>query len=210
VDETALDGDWDVLVLTNPNNPDGRVIAPDRIKACAARLGADGGWVVVDEAFCDVMPEVSLAPGCHMKGLVVLRSFGKFFGLAGLRLGFVLAQPELAAEVRAAMGPWAFSGIAGDIAERALADGEWIRATRRRIGEDAARLDLALSAAGLEIIGGTALYRLARHEDAERIFRRLASRGILVRCFPDHPEWLRFGLPGDHEAMARLQRALAP
>ncbi len=209
VDEAALDGDWDVVVMTNPNNPDGRVIAPDRIEACAARLAPGGGWVVVDEAFCDVMPQVSLAPRSHMPGLVVLRSFGKFFGLAGLRLGFVLAAPALAAEFRAAMGPWAFSGIAGDVAGRALVDGEWIAATQHRLGEESARLDAALIAAGLKIIGGTMLYRLARHADAEGIFRRLASYGILVRSFPDHPEWLRFGLPGGDGAMARLQRALA-
>ncbi len=208
-DDAALDGDWDVVVLTNPNNPDGRMSVPDHIAACAGRIGPDGGWVVVDEAFADVAPEISVASRTGAPGLVVLRSFGKFFGLAGLRLGFAIDAPVLAAEIRTALGPWAFSGLAGDVAARALADTAWIEATRKRLAEEAAQLDGVLQGAGLKVIGGTTLYRLAAHADAAGIFRRLAEAGILARHFPDRPDRLRFGLPGDAKAMARLQSVLA-
>ncbi len=208
LDGGALDGDWDVVVLTNPNNPDGRLTAPDDIAALARRIGPGGGWVVVDEAFCDVAPEISVAAHVDAAGLVVLRSFGKFFGLAGLRLGFALAAPALAGKIRAALGPWAFSGVAGDIARRALGDAGWIEAMRTRLGDAADRLDGVLREAGIEAIGGTALFRLAADADAPEIFRHLATDGILVRHFPDQPTWLRFGLPGDDAARERLQRAL--
>ncbi len=207
-DEAALDGDWDVVVLTNPNNPDGRVISTGRIAALADRIGPAGGWVVVDEAFCDVAPEISAASRVVIPGLVVLRSFGKFFGLAGLRLGFVLAAPGLAADIRAALGPWPVSGVAGDIARRALRDTAWIEATRARLKDQADGLDRVLQDAGFGVIGGTTLFRLAEHADGAAIFRRLAAAGILARHFPDHPTWLRFGLPGA-DAMDRLRRALA-
>lgn len=208
-DDAALDGDWDVVVLTNPNNPDGRVSDPEHIAACAGRIAAGGGWVVVDEAFADTAPQISVVSCTGAPGLVVLRSFGKFFGLAGLRLGFVIAAPALAAEIRTAMGPWAFSGVAGDIAARALADTAWIEAMRAKLADQAARLDDVLQGAGFEVIGGTTLYRLAAHADAAGMFRRLAANGILVRHFPDRPDRLRFGLPGGGDAMARLQSVLA-
>ncbi|NNG04622.1 MAG: threonine-phosphate decarboxylase, partial [Inquilinus sp.] len=154
-DPVAAATGTDIVVVTNPNNPDGRTHAPEALLAAAEALAARGRLLLVDEAFADVAPEVSLAPHCGRPGLVVLRSFGKFFGLAGLRLGFALAEPALAATIRAALGPWPVAGPAIAVARTALADRAWIAGTRARLAEAAAELRATLAAAGLAIVGGT-------------------------------------------------------
>lgn len=203
------DADADVVVVTNPNNPDGRVVAPERLLAIVAAQAARGGWLVVDEAFVDPTPRLSLAAACDRPGLVLLRSFGKFFGLAGARLGFALAAPALALEMRSALGPWCVGGPTATIGAAALEDGGWIASMRERLAGAAADLDAVLEAGGLTVLGGTTLFRLAEHRDAPALFERLARAGVLARPFPEHPSWLRFGLPPDARAVERLRAALA-
>lgn len=193
----------DALVLVNPNNPDGRTFAPADILALAERFPT----LVVDEAFADATPFLSVA-GMARPGLIVLRSFGKFYGLAGLRLGFCLAAPELLDALGRFWGPWPVSGPALAIGARALADHAWAEASRAHLAHAADRLDAVLAGAGLHILGGTALFRLAEHPDAARLHERLGRAGILVRAFPHRPTWLRFGLPGGMTATRRLRRAL--
>jgi cobalamin biosynthetic protein CobC len=139
----------------------------------------------------------------------VLRSFGKFFGLAGIRLGFALAEPHIAARIAAILGPWAVSGPALATGATALADTAWVERTRRRLATSAARLDAILAASGFDFIGGTNLFRLVRVREANRLFRHLGRAGILVRIFPEHPEWVRFGLPANEASWRRLRNALA-
>lgn len=204
----ALTADWDVSVVTNPNNPDGRRLAPGWLLSIAEALARRQGWLVVDEAFADLEPALSLAPETARPGLIVLRSFGKFFGLAGLRLGFALAAPPLAARLRAALGPWAVSGPAAAIAAAAFADDYWIESTRARLAAAAGRLDALLGEACLRTVGGTTLFRQVETPHAEMVRARLLGHGIYVRDFPEQPAWLRFGLPPNEEAFARLRRAL--
>jgi len=196
-----------ILVLANPNNPDGRILARDRLVDIATELGRRGGWLIVDEAFADVTPALSLAPQAGAPGLIILRSFGKFFGLAGLRLGFALAERRVANRLRAILGPWPVSGPALEIGTAALGNRPWIDAMRRNLPAQAHALRAALEAARLPVIGGTALFQLVACDDASAIFAALGARGIYVRRFAYEPRWLRFGLPGD--AFARLQDALA-
>jgi len=139
----------------------------------------------------------------------VLRSFGKFFGLAGVRLGFALAAPALAARLNASLGPWAVSGPAIAIAEAALADTPWMDATRASLHEAAQQLDNVIADAGLEVVGGTSLFRLAQTGEAANLCDRLGRAGILVRRFDEHPTWLRFGLPAGETEWSRLRAALA-
>jgi cobalamin biosynthetic protein CobC len=199
----ALPARCTVVVVVNPNNPDGRVVAPARLLALSGRV-----CVVVDEAFADVHPAASIAGAAASRSRIVLRSFGKFFGLAGLRLGFVLADRAFAARLDAAQGPWAVSGLAQAIGARALADTAWIEHTRRRLGRTATRLRALLANRGLEVVGGTDLFVLAATADAAALFDHLARAAILVRAFADQPHRLRFGLPGSTQDFARLSAAL--
>ncbi|MDE1146761.1 MAG: threonine-phosphate decarboxylase CobD [Azospirillaceae bacterium] len=205
--------DADVVVLCNPNNPDGRTWAPDDLLAAADRLAARGGWLVVDEAYADLDPARSLAGHAGRPGLVVLRSFGKFFGLGGLRLGFALGPDTVLAALRVQLGSWAVSGPALAVAASALADLDWQAATRRRLAAAADALDGVLRAGGLRIVGGTALYRLVDCGDGPALWRHLARAGIWTRPFPEHAEgagWLRFGLAPDAAVLDRLAVALIP
>jgi cobalamin biosynthetic protein CobC len=209
---TEFDGLWDadLAVVVNPNNPDGRITSKDALLALADEKRRRGGLLVVDEAFADVGPAgLSLGPELGRGHIVVLRSFGKFYGLAGLRLGFALAAPELAARLRAMLGPWPVAGPAIAVGQVALSDAGWAEAMRGTLARDAARLDGMLAGAKLETIGGTSLFRLARAPAADALFDHLGHAGILVRRFAEAPTWLRFGLPGSEEDWQRLAAALA-
>jgi cobalamin biosynthetic protein CobC len=198
-----------LAVVVNPNNPDGRLIPRAALVACARAL-PDGGLLVVDEAFMDAGEDGrSLAPEVGRLNVVVLRSFGKFFGLAGLRLGFALAGPAIAAQLRARLGPWAVAGPAIAIGTAALADQGWAAATRARLAQAALRLDQVLAAAGLKVAGGTPLFRLVETPAAPALFQHLGHAGILVRRFGPQPAWLRFGLPASEAGWQRLAAALA-
>src|SRR6516162_8531472 len=198
-----------LVFVTNPNNPDGRLFDKNDLIALAKRLEARGGLLVVDEAFMDVgPPDAGLASEVGRNRIVVLRSFGKFFGLGGLRLGFALAAPEIAARLAAALGPWPVGGPAIAIGQTALADASWSKAMRERLEEEARRLDAMLIRPGVEAVGGTSLFRLVHVSAADRLFHHLGRAGILVRRFPEHMAWLRFGLPGSEAAWYRLGATL--
>ena len=195
---------FDAAVVVNPNNPDGRRVPAADLAAVARGIGL----LVVDEAFADVVPRgLSLAPD-PPGNVVVLRSFGKFYGLAGLRLGFAVACEPWAGRLAGALGPWAVSGPALAVGARALADDAWAEAARARLAGDAARLDALLGEAGFSVVGGTSLFRLAAAADAPARFEALARAGILTRPFAARPEVLRFGLPGGPAAWDRLAAAL--
>ncbi|MCJ2080450.1 threonine-phosphate decarboxylase CobD [Methylobacterium sp. J-090] len=204
---TDLDADVDVVVVVNPNNPDGRSWPAATLLACAERLAARGGLLVVDEAFADLEAVETLGP--HLRpGLVVLRSFGKTYGLAGLRLGFALTEPALAVRIAEALGPWAVSGPALSIGRAALADTEWRRTAAIERGADAGRLDRMIARAGGRVVGGTCLFRTADFSDGPGLFARLGEAGIYVRRFVAAPQRLRFGLPADKTEWCRLSRVL--
>jgi cobalamin biosynthetic protein CobC len=198
----------DVAIVVNPNNPDGRIESPDRLAELERRIGRRGGALIVDEAFMDMEPlSHSIVP--LMQGdAVVLRSFGKAYGLPGLRLGFALCNESLAQRLRAALGPWSVSGPALAIGAAALTDSSWLRDSAARLERDAARLENMLCNAGFASVGGTLLFRLVSNARAASWFTRLAERGILTRAFCERDSWLRFGTPGCDDAWDRLSRAL--
>jgi len=203
-------GEAKLIMVANPNNPDGRRFARKSLLKLAQELHGRGGLLVVDEAFMDIEPPgASLAPELACGNIVVLRSFGKFFGLPGLRLGFALTAPPLARRLSAVLGPWPASGPALAIGAKALADAAWIARTRERLAKAAASLDAILGKAGLDVFGGTDLFRLVRSEVAPALFQHLGRAGIYVRAFPDHGTWLRFGLPANARTRERFKKALA-
>lgn len=197
----------DVLVVVNPNNPTGAEFTPETLLDWHARLVARNGWLIVDEAFVDVTPASSLARFSHRAGLIVLRSLGKFFGLAGARVGFVLAEKSLLDRLANRLGPWTVAGPARLAAMQALADRSWQDAARQRLLRSAPRLAELLARCDLPPSGGSALFQWVQTPRAAHIHEYLARHGILTRLFAT-PPGLRFGLPGDEAQWQRLALAL--
>lgn len=205
-DPNAMAG-ADLAVVVNPNNPDGRSWTPEALAALADRVGL----LVVDESFADPHRELSLAPRLAALGerVLILRSFGKFYGLAGLRLGFALGGPEITTSLRSLAGPWAVSGPAIAAGRAALPDSAWQAETIARLARDASRLDALAEGAGWRPVGGTLLFRTYETGDAVAAQARLARAAIWSRVFPYSAGWLRLGLPGGEAAWARLEAALS-
>jgi len=202
--------DLETLIVVNPNNPDGRAIARADLAAFAQAWAAAGRKLIVDEAFADVRPDVSLLALPELPvGVVVLRSLGKFFGLAGLRVGFVVTREPEVSVWRRLLGDWPVSGPACEIATLALRDVAWIAATRTRLAGDRRRLDGMLGCAGLKLLGGTDLFGLFEGPDGIDLLDHFAHAGILVRGFAATPRRHRFGLPADEAAWRRLEAACA-
>ncbi|MDH2326070.1 threonine-phosphate decarboxylase CobD [Cereibacter sp. SYSU M97828] len=192
----------DLAVVVNPNNPDGRRFSPDALASLDVRM------LVVDESFADPVPELSLLPQTGHPGLLVLRSFGKFFGLAGVRLGFVAGHRADIDALAVMAGPWPVSGAAIEIGRVALGDGVWARQTALRLADDALRADALAARAGWRLVGGAHLFRLYDTGNAAAAQERLARHRIWSRIFPWHDRWLRLGLPGTEAEWERLSAAL--
>lgn len=199
--------DCDVLVVCNPNNPTGATVAPVRLLGWADQLAARGGWLVVDEAFADTDPALSIAAHSGRTGLIVLRSIGKFFGLAGARVGFVAAEAALLARLADALGPWTIGGPAQQIGIAALTDAAWQSATFERLALDGARLHALLARHGISA-QGTALFQWWPEPRARAFWQHMAERGIWVRLFTHGACGIRIGLPADDKAWRLLGAAL--
>ena len=198
-----------VAILCNPNNPDGRICDRQTLLNLASDMAHQDGFLICDEAFADLeAPDPGLARHLPHPGLMILRSFGKSYGLAGLRLGFLLASPAHAHPVRQALGNWAVSGPALATGIAALRDTEWRYATCRNLQDSCQRLDAMLERTGFACAGGTRLFRLFRSRDAQPLFRLLCEAGILTRRFSHDPDLLRFGIPACEAQWLRLQEAL--
>ena len=196
----------DVVLLCNPNNPTAQLFSPEALLQLHAKLASRGGWLIVDEAFMDATPEYSIAPHSHLAGLIVLRSIGKFFGLAGIRVGFLLSTPPLLKHAQEMLGPWALTGPSRLIAKLALGDASWQHNTRLKLKLSSARLVKLLSQFGLAPQAGTALFQFVPTQQAAHWQHNLATQGIWLRQFSEINA-LRFGLPAE-TGWLRLEQAL--
>jgi len=196
----------DLAIIVNPNNPDGRHFAPEALLALVGRVGL----LVVDESFGDVTPDLSLLPHAGREGLLVLRSFGKFYGLAGVRLGFAFGTESDIAALSRMSGPWPVCGPAIEIGTLALADAAWATAMRAQLAADAARADALALRAGWQLVGGSDLFRLYDTGTATAAQDHLARHQIWSRIFPWSQTLLRLGLPGPEPEWQRLETALTP
>lgn len=197
--------DWDLgqdpshaMVAVQPNNPDGHLWQADELAAPIT---------IIDESFCDVTADHSMIDLAVRPGTIVLKSFGKFWGLAGLRLGFAIGDPGIIGKLTELLGPWQVSGPALAIGAEALSDPEWADQTRARLATDATRLDTLLTGKGAALVGGTPLFRLYQVQDAAAAQAQLARHKVWSRIFPYAPDWLRLGLP-PHGRWDQLEAAL--
>lgn len=194
-----------LAVVVNPNNPDGRSYSPRDLLALLPRVS----HLVIDESFVDAVPALSLASEAGRPGLLILRSFGKFYGLAGLRLGFAIGHADDIGKLASASGPWPVSGAAIAIGRRALRDDPWAKATSARLARDCHRLDEMAQGQGWRLVGGAPLFRLYETPDARAAQEKLARSQIWSRVFAQKPTWLRLGLPGFEAEWSRLGEVLA-
>lgn len=206
-DLAAMVASSDVMVICNPNNPTGATVPAAQLLQWADQLTARGGWLVVDEAFGDTSQQNSIAAFSDRPGLIVLRSVGKFFGLAGIRLGFVAAHADLLHELADLLGPWTISGPAQHIAIAALGDAQWQARTREQLHASGERLRQLLAAHGIAS-NGTPLFQWWDEARAEAFWQCMAERGIWVRLFRHAARGIRLGLPPDEAGWQRLQTAL--
>lgn len=202
---SALEG-ADLAVVVNPNNPDGKVYEPTALLSLLPRVGR----LIVDESFGDAYPVLSLAPQAGQAGLVVLRSFGKFYGLAGMRLGFALGHEADIEAMAQLAGPWPVCGPALEIGACALADTAWAQATTTRLMSEIPRMDALAAKAGWTVVGGTCLFRLYDTKDATQAQSQLARHHIWSRIFPYSARWIRLGMPGNETEWSRLEAACQP
>ena len=190
----------DIAVVVNPNNPDGR----HWTRKALLDLVGDVGLLVVDESFADPMPAQSLVADAGQEGLLVMRSFGKFYGLAGLRLGFALGSAADISRLTDLSGPWPVCGPAIEVATLALQDAAWAKTTTARLKGEAAQIDSICASLSWKSLGGTPLFRLYDTPDAQKAQDHLARAHIWSRIFPYSKTWIRLGLPGDQVEWARM------
>lgn len=186
--------DETVVILVNPNNPDGRVTKAGKLAKLARKLAETGGLLVIDEAFADVMPEVSLVPRERHENVIILRSIGKFYGLAGVRLGFAIGPNRFLDPLRTILGAWAVSGPAIEIGRRVLSDADWQEQTRAVLRVQASQHRDLFEKYGLKVVGGTPLFHLIELDDARTLHHQLAKRAVWTRLFDYNVQWLRVGL----------------
>lgn len=193
-------------VICNPNNPDGRLFSVEQIKEVVNSFGQFNNHLVVDEAFMDFEGQGAgkLLPHSF---LTILRSFGKTYGLAGVRLGFILSNPDYIQKIRQMLGPWAVGGAALQIGQQALQDHAWFLQSQQRLIHQVKQLDLIFLDNGCKVIGGTHLFRLIEYVRAQELWFYLANRGIWVRKFDYNDQWLRFGL-SHHQEWDRVNKMI--
>ncbi|NOX39199.1 MAG: pyridoxal phosphate-dependent class II aminotransferase [Alphaproteobacteria bacterium] len=188
-------------VVVHPNNPDGRIWRDPAAPKT-------GNLLVIDESFCDTCPEQTLIRMTSEPGVVLLKSFGKFWGLAGARLGFAVGAPETLSRLSDLLGPWPVSGPVLRLGAQALADFRWAEAMRKRLSTEAAQLDVLMAKYSANLVGGTSLFRLFSVANAQQFHRHLTQNRILCRIFPYSKTWVRFGLPTCKEDWQHLEKNL--
>lgn len=202
-------GDVQSIILANPNNPTGRIFSRDELLNLAAKLSARSGYLIVDEAFCDVCDQASMLTENSVDNLIVLRSFGKFFGLAGARIGFVFAHDEILHQIEQLQGPWAVTGPSMVVAKHALTSNHIHQDLLKKITTRHIEMVSVLADTGIEIIGGTKLFVLVSHDKAVDLHEHLLTHKILTRKFSYHSKWLRLGLTRNQEEDDRLKDAIS-
>jgi cobalamin biosynthetic protein CobC len=197
----------DTLILVNPNNPTAEIFTQKQCLSWLENLNQRQGWLIIDEAFIDCTPELSLSKLAPLKGLIILRSVGKFFGLAGLRAGFVLAEAHVLDNLNELLGPWTLSNPSRFVCTHALRDTAWQQQARQHLQQQSQRLNQLLTRYQLKPTGSTQLFQWVQTEHANHIHELLAKQAVFTRLF-NQPASLRFGLLANKAEWQHLESAL--
>ncbi len=184
-----------IVVCINPNNPTGFLHSRQHLLRLLSQLQHNSGWLIVDEAFMDVIEEdASLMKHANHSNLFVLRSMGKFFGLAGIRVGFVSSCEKNLNDLSQLLGPWSVNGPALFVAEQALQNRQWQQEQQQRLKQSAQSLESWLKTKFRLPVTGTSLFKTLHLENATQLWTSLCHKGIYVRLC-DEKNALRFGIP---------------
>lgn len=197
-----------LVAVISPHNPTGRAVPAARLRALADRL-PDPVALMVDLAYVEFADDDPTAGLLERPNVLIVRTLSKAWGLAGIRVGYVLGSPDRIAALRVAGPPFAISALSLWVAERALALGDRITAPYvARVRRERTMLEATLGAMGFDPVPSQANFVLSRTPDAVRVASELEASGIRVRTFPSDPGSLRVTLPGDPAAFERLVAAL--
>ncbi|MCC8189325.1 MAG: aminotransferase class I/II-fold pyridoxal phosphate-dependent enzyme [Planctomycetes bacterium] len=174
----------DMLFFCQPNNPTGEVVAPDLLARMRERCAENGTLIFADECFLPFVPEsetYSLRPWLESgRGLFLLGSFTKLYGMAGLRLGYGMGDPDLVRAMADSGPPWSVSGIAQAAGKTALAETAFVRRSLDRLRADGQELAAALRHRGCAVWGSRANF-LFFHSPVPELAERLLEAGIMIR-----------------------------
>lgn len=209
----AISPDTRIVFIANPNNPTGTFVPGDLIEAFLARVPQDV-VVVLDEAYNEYLPPAlrydSVAWLTRFPNLVISRTFSKIYGLAGLRVGYVVANPAVADLMNRVRAPFNVNTLALAAAEAALDDEDFLQQSYTLNQQGMAQIIAGLDALNLEHIPSGGNFLTFRVGDAATVNKRLLQQGVIVRPIANYgmPEWLRvsIGLPAEN---ARFLDALA-
>lgn len=202
-------GNASSVILANPNNPDGRIYTSQELLKLAVQLSERNGYLVVDEAFMAIDDPNSLLNEVDATtNVVILRSIGKFFGLAGIRLGFVFSSEKFRAKLAAYLGPWAVTGPALAIADHIFANRFIANELKQKISVRHQQMGEILEQSGLQIVGKNDLFFLIRHPKANALHISLKQQKVLTRIFDYNSDWIRIGLTANSNEDERLLKAI--
>jgi len=210
----AVAADTRLVYLANPNNPTGTFVAADALERFLAAVPPDV-LVVLDEAYNEYLaPELrydAIAWVRRHPNLLVSRTFSKAYGLAGLRVGYGIAQAAVGALLNRVRLPFNVTSVAQAAAGAALLDTEFVRQSHENNRRGLQELSAGLAALGLSVIPSHANFVLVRVGPAGRVYQELLARGVIVRPVASYglPEWLRVSVGLPHEN-ARFLQALVP
>lgn len=209
----AIQDDTRLVFIANPNNPTGTLLETAALYAFLRKVPADVA-VVLDEAYREYLDERLRAPSLEwldeFPNLIVTRTFSKAYGLAGLRVGYALARPEVASLLERLRQPFNVNSLALAAAEAALDDDDFLAASKRLNEAGLKQLTAGFRRLGLEYIPSWGNFVCVRVGEASRVYQDLLRRGVIVRPVGNYglPEHLRVTV-GTEAQNARLLAALS-
>ncbi len=200
VSEVSKLSSSDIAIVVNPNNPTGKVIAEEILNDLSKKVRI----LIIDESF----KMFSSRRIQKFDNVIQINSLGKFFGLAGVRLGFVSGPSNFIKSVRGMLGPWPVSSIAAEIGKIALNDQAWISQMEKILLEGSDVLHRACNRKNWKLIGKTNLFHTYATSSSLKVEKQFAAHYIWIRTFDYSETWVRLGIPTSKYEWTRVRQAL--